>query len=104
MFASLLVGGCANNAATTAATDISTPTQTDITSDTSATEKPTTVTRPDDEFAINLADHQNDHSNIWDRLRAGMKMDEPADHPRLQSEINHYAKHAEYMARVGAVN
>ena len=55
---------------------------------------------PSDEFAINPLDYQSDQTNIWDRLRAGMKMDEPEDNPRLQAEIDWYVNHSEYMARV----
>lgn len=53
-----------------------------------------------DEFAINPDDYQNPYTNVWDRLRSGMQMDDPADHPRLQAELDWYVSHADYMARV----
>ncbi|MBI3186994.1 MAG: LysM peptidoglycan-binding domain-containing protein [Gammaproteobacteria bacterium] len=53
-----------------------------------------------DEFAINPEDYQNEYTNVWDRLRDGMQMDDPDNHPRLQAELDWYVSHADYMARV----
>ena len=102
MCSSLLISGCASYPAATPEAALATPLQTQIVSSYSE-DVSTSVedfSTPADEFAINPQDHQTQHSNIWDRLRAGMKMDDPDDHPRLQAEIDWYAKHGEYMARV----
>ena len=99
---SLLISGCASYPVTTLETALATPPQTQIVSSDSEDISTSVedVSPPADEFALDPQDYQSQHSNIWDRLRAGMKMDEPDDHPRLQAEINWYVKHGEYMARV----
>ena len=103
---SLLISGCASYPVTTLETALATPPQTQIVSSdsedisTSVEDVSTPADKFADEFALDPQDYQSQHSNIWDRLRAGMKMDDPADHPRLQAEINWYVKQSEYMARV----
>ena len=94
LFSSLLATGCATTYPSAADIDPEAPEQqpfivASVSEDITA-----------DEFVINPDDYKNEHTNVWDRLRAGMQMDDPTDNPRLLAEIDWYASHADYMARV----
>ena len=39
-------------------------------------------------------------TNLWQRLRSGMKLDHHLDQPRVQSELNWYIAHPGYLDRV----
>lgn len=106
LFSSLLVSGCATTYPS-AAINPAHPDQDNTfivasrSEDIAATGAEASVADTEtDEFAINHQDYRNEYPDAWDRLRAGMKMEDTTDHPRLQAELDWYVKHADYLARV----
>lgn len=51
-------------------------------------------------FGIKPEDYQSDTANIWERVRAGFRLANEKDHPRLLSELSWYGRHDQYLDRV----
>jgi membrane-bound lytic murein transglycosylase D len=100
LFSGLLLSGCATTYQSTTAIDTVLPAQSQTRIVASHSEDIPPVAKTVDPFAINPADYETEHTSIWDRLRAGMQMDDAPDNPRLQAELDWYVSHADYMARV----
>ncbi|MDQ1362158.1 MAG: rane-bound lytic murein transglycosylase, partial [Pseudomonadota bacterium] len=100
MLASALLSGCATSYQAAADAPGAAPDEEQTFVVASVSEDITTATENTDEFVINHQDYPRIYPNAWDRLRAGMQMDDAPDHPRLLAELDWYVSHADYLARV----